>query len=223
MNIISFGYSYRSDIKFLRLTKLKNYFNIEVKIFDKLKKFEIRYKYQNYIRNILSTLAILYILKKTKNLRPRFFKNFSIPEGRGNILKIKFKNKKINLIDESYNSNPLSLSSAISNFSNIVVQNKKKHFLMGDMLELGKHSKKLHKNMTYILNKSKIYKIHIYGKDVVETFEGIKKNKKGRILRKISDIYDLIIKDLNNNDYLMVKGSNSTGLNKIVGNLRGKI
>ena len=77
--------------------------------------------------------------------------------------------------------------------------------------------------MTYILNKSKIYKIHIYGKDVVETFEGIKKNKKGRILRKISDIYDLIIKDLNNNDYLMVKGSNSTGLNKIVGNLRGKI
>ena len=37
---------------------------------------------------------------------------------------------------------------------------------MGDMLELGKHSKKLHKNMTYILNKSKIYKIHIYGKDV---------------------------------------------------------
>ncbi len=223
LNIVSFGYSYRSDIKFLRLTKLKNYFNIEVKIFDKFKKFEIRYKYQNYIKNILSALAILYILKKTKNLRSRFFKNFSIPDGRGNILKIKFKNKNINLINESYNSNPLSLSSAISNFSNIVVQNKKKHFLMGDMLELGKHSKKLHKDMTYILNKSKIYKIHIYGKDVAETFEGIKKNKKGRILRKISDIYDLIIKDLNNNDYLMVKGSNSTGLNKIVGNLRGKI
>ena len=60
-------------------------------------------------------------------------------------------------------------------------------------------------------------------KMLAETFEGIKKNKKGRILRKISDIYDLIIKDLNNNDYLMVKGSNSTGLNKIVGNLRGKI
>ena len=89
LNIVSFGYSYRSDIKFLRLTKLKNYFNIEVKIFDKLKKFEIRYKYQNYIKNILSALAILYILKKIKNLRPRFFKNFSIPEGSGNILKIK--------------------------------------------------------------------------------------------------------------------------------------
>ena len=125
------------------------------------------------------------------------------------------------MVDESYNSNPLSLSSAISNFSSTVVENKKRHFLMGDMLELGKHSKKLHKNMSNILNKSKINKIHIYGKHAIETFKGIKKNRKGRILRKTSDIYDLIVRDLNNNDYLMVKGSNSTGLNKIVGTLRG--
>ncbi len=221
LNIVSFGYSYKSDIKFLKLIKLKNYYNLEVEIFGQIKKFEIRYKYQNYIKNILSALAILYILKKIENIEPKFFKNFLIPKGRGNMSKIKFKNKKINLIDESYNSNPLSLSSAISNFSNTVVQNKKKHLLIGDMLELGKHSKKLHKKISYLLNKSKIYKIHIYGKDVMETYKGIKKSRKGRILGKTSDIYDLIIKDLNNNDYLMVKGSNSTGLNKIVGTLRG--
>ena len=57
----------------------------------------------------------------------------------------------------------------------IDVENKKKHFLMGDMLELGKHSKKLHKDMSDVLNKSKINKIHIYGKDVIETFKAIKK------------------------------------------------
>ena len=138
---MSFGYSYKSDIKFLKLINLKNYYNVEVEIFGQIKKFEIRYKYQNYIKNILSALAILYILKKIENLEPRFFKDFLIPKGRGNMSKIKFKKKKINLIDESYNSNPLSLSSAISNFSNTVVKNKKKHLLMGDMLELGKHSK----------------------------------------------------------------------------------
>ena len=33
------------------------------------------------------------------------------------------------------------------------------------------------------------------------------------------DIYNLINKDLPNNSYLMVKGSNSTGLNKIIQNL----
>ena len=52
--------------------------------------------------------------------------------------------KNINLIDESYNSNPLSLKSAIENFSLIKTKNKK-FVILGDMLELGKHSKKLHK------------------------------------------------------------------------------
>ena len=165
----------------------------------------------------------MHVLEKTNNLKPNFFKDFIIPDGRGNISKIKLKNKNIFLIDESYNSNPLSLSSAISNFSSSDIEIKRKHFLMGDMLELGKYSKKLHRKMSDLFNKSKISKMHIYGRDVVETFKGIKKNRKGRILRNTSDIFELINRDLNNNDYLMIKGSNSTGLNRIVGTLRGYI
>ena len=38
---------------------------------------------------------------------------------------------------------------------------------MGDMLELGRHSK-LHRDISSSLNSSKINKIHIYGKDVIE-------------------------------------------------------
>ncbi len=223
LNIISFGISHNADIRFLKVNKFKNFYKIKVKILNQFKIFEIRYKYLNYIKNILSALAVLLILEKTNNLKPDFFKDFIIPDGRGNISKIKIKNKNIFLIDESYNSNPLSLSSAISNFSNSDIEIKRKHLLMGDMLELGKHSKKLHGSMSIILNKSKISKIHIYGNDVLETFKGIKKNRKGRILRSSSDIFDLIVRDLNNNDYLMVKGSNSTGLNRIVGSLRGNI
>ncbi len=223
LNIITFGFSDGSNIKFLKIKKFGNYFKIKVKIFGESKVFKIRYKYMNYIKNILSTLAVLSILRKTNSLNINFFEDFSIPVGRGNISKIKYKNKKFFLIDESYNSNPLSLSSAISNFSNSPIEHKKKHFLMGDMLELGRHSKKLHRDISSTLNSSKISKIHIYGKDVIETFKDIKNNMKGRILQNKSDIFDLIVRDLNNNDYLMIKGSNSTGLNKIVETLRGKI
>ena len=223
LNIVTFGISSGSNIKFLKIEKFGNYFKIKVKIFSESKVFKIRYKYMNYIKNILSTLAVLSILRKTCSLNINFFEDFSIPVGRGNISKIKYKNKKFFLIDESYNSNPLSLSSAISNFSNSSIEHKKKHFLMGDMLELGRHSRKLHRDISSSLNSSKINKIHIYGKDVIETFKAIKNNRKGRILQNTSDIFDLIVRDLNNNDYLMIKGSNSTGLNKIVETLRGKI
>ena len=223
LNKISFGLSSKADIRLLKINKFGNFYKIKVKILNKLKVFEIRYKYLNYIKNILSALAVLHVLEKANNLKPNFFKDFIIPDGRGNISKIKLKNKNVFLIDESYNSNPLSLSSAISNFSNSDIEIKRKHFLMGDMLELGKYSKKLHRKMSGLFNKSKISKMHIYGKDVVETFKGIKKNRKGRILRSTSDIFELINRDLNNNDYLMIKGSNSTGLNRIVETLRGNI
>ena len=41
--------------------------------------------------------------------------SFKTPNGRGDITKIKINKKNLNLIDESYNSNPLSLKSAILN------------------------------------------------------------------------------------------------------------
>ena len=42
------------------------------------------------------------------------------------------------------------------------------------------------------------------------------KNKKGKIFKKIDEAYDHFSKILHNNDILMVKGSNATGLNKFL-------
>ena len=65
--------------------------------------------------------------------------------------------------------------------------------------------------------------MYVIGKYIKETFKGLKLNKKAKILNNKSDIFDLINKDLNNNDYLMIKGSNSTGLHKITTNLKQRI
>ena len=46
-------------------------------------------------------------------------------------------------MDESYNSNPLSLKSALKNFDMIKVDNSKKHLVLGDMLEVRKIFKKI--------------------------------------------------------------------------------
>ena len=123
-------------------------------------------------------------------------------------------------MDESYNSNPLSLKTAIENFDKIVSKNSKKSLILGDMLELGKHSIKQHKLISKIINKTKINKVYVFGKYIRETFKGLKPSKRARILNNKTDIINLINKDLNNNDYLMIKGSNSTGLHNIATNLK---
>ena len=50
------------------------------------------------------------------------------------------------------------------------------------------------------------------------------KKKRGNILQDKSDFKDILLPILQNNDYLMIKGSNATGLNTISKNLtKGKI
>jgi len=87
------------------------------------------------------------------------------------------------------------------------------------MLELGSYSKKLHIKIAKYINSSNINKTYVYGRFTKHTFNKLKPQIKGKILRNNMDIRNLIKKDLPNNSFLMVKGSNSTGLNKIIQNL----
>ena len=92
------------------------------------------------------------------------------------------------------------------------------------MLELGKHSKKLHKAISKSINGTSINNVNVVGKHIKETYKNLNNSKKGLILKKNSQIIDLIKNNINNNDYLMIKGSNSTGLNKITNDIKtGKI
>ncbi len=83
------------------------------------------------------------------------------------------------------------------------------------MLELGKFSKKLHVEAAKGINKVKFKKLFVYGNNIIETFNKIRTQKRGKILKSTSDILNIIKNDLNDDDFLMVKGSNSTGLNQI--------
>ena len=138
---------------------------------------------------------------------------------------IKKFNKKFKFIDESYNANPLSMMSAIKNMNYYNGnKNNKKLVFLGDMLELGKKSKKLHRELSIIINKSDIDKVFVYGKYIKETFNYLSANKKGKIFKKLNEAYSHFGKILHNNDLLMIKGSNATGLNQFSKNIkRGQI
>ena len=225
LKVYSFSIKKRnSTISLLSIKKEKLKYKVLISINNKKKYFYINSIFENYLENLLATILIISIFKNILKLDKNIFYNFKTPSGRGDISKIKIFNKSFYLIDESYNSNPLSLRSALKNFDMIRADNSKKHLLLGDMLELGKHSQKLHKVISKNINQTSIDNVNVIGKYMKTTYKNLNKSKKGLILKKKSQIIDLIKNDINNNDYLMIKGSNSTGLNKIVSNLKlGKI
>jgi murE/murF fusion protein len=222
LRILSFSINNQNaNIKLVSIKKITNKFKATIRVNNLNTYFFISNNFQNNILNILAALAVMSIFIDIFKLKKNIFMGFKTPEGRGDITKIEINNKRLNLVDESYNSNPLSLKSAILNFDKIKTNNEKKYLLLGDMLELGKHSKKLHQTMGKVINNTKIDKVFVKGNKVLFTYNSVSKKKRGRVLNNNSQIIDLIKNDLNNNDYLMVKASNATGFNKIISEIKG--
>ena len=221
INIFTFSLKNKSaDIFLKKIVKEKSKYKIFVNINKKQTYFYVRSIFENNLKNLLAAIAIISIFKDTQKLEKNIFLDYEMTKGRGDIIKVKLKKKSIYIVDESYNSNPLSLKSAIKNFDELKIDNSKKKLILSDMLELGNYSKKLHLEAGKEINKTSLKNINVVGKHILHTYKNLDKHRRGVILKDKSKIIDLIKNDLNNNDYLMIKGSNSTGLNNLVNKLK---
>ena len=212
LRVISFGISKKSDIYPISFKRNKNENKLTLKICDQILKIKVK---NLNIHNILATLTLLKVLNLNFFESASRFTNFQPSEGRGKIYKVKRYKKKFKLIDESYNANPLSVKNAIKNFQSIQKEKFKKYLILGDMLELGKKSELLHKDLSKVINNSDIDKVFIKGKNTLSTYKNLVKKKRGNIFQQEEDVDFTLNNIIANNDYLMIKGSNATGLNNL--------
>ena len=212
LKIYSFGMSKKSDVYPISIKENKQTKVTKVKFFNKILNFDTL---NINIYNVLSALILLRLFNLDFTQIYKCFKKIEPTSGRGKIHSVMRYNKKFKLIDESYNANPLSVKNAIGYFKSIKKQNFKKYLLLGDMLELGKKSEKLHKDLSKVINSSDIDKVFIKGDKTLTTYKNINKSKRGNILQQYEDVDFTLNNIIANNDYLMIKGSNATGLNYI--------
>ena len=216
LEIVTFGKHKKSNIQ-LKKTIEKNKIS---KIFIKIGNQALNFQVGDV--NIYNILAALALLKKfridIKKIKSKF-RDLEPSVGRGKKYLISRYKKKFKFIDESYNANPLSVKNAILRFNLIKKKKFKKYLVLGDMLELGQKSKKYHKEISKVINSSDIDKVFVKGQKTIFTYKHLNKNKRGNILQNIEDIDLNLANLLSNNDYLMIKGSNATGLNNFSKNI----
>jgi len=214
IKVLSFGMS-KSDAILVTKRAFNNSFLLHFKVLNKDVFLKVKNINSLTILNILSSLLVFSVLNldlsKIKNLTYLF----QSVEGRGKAHIVSRYKKKFHFIDESYNANPSSVRNAIYNFTNIKKNNSKKYLLLGDMLELGKKSDAYHKNLSHFINESDIDQLFIYGKNAFKTYQKTYKAKQGNILQNINDFDEVFSSLIKTNDYLMIKGSNATGLNNL--------
>ena len=210
LNISTFGKHKNSDVRLKKIIKKGDSFKIFININNRTIDFLIK---DLNVNNVLSSIAVLSELRIDISKIKTKFEKIKLPEGRGRKHLIKRYKKKFKLIDESYNANPSSVKNAITKLNLIKKEKFKKFLILGDMLELGPKSKKYHKELSKVINKSDIDKVFVKGKKTIFTYKHLNKSKRGNILQNNEDIDFSLSEMISNNDYLMIKGSNATGLN----------
>ena len=147
------------------------------------------------------------------------FSTWQAPSGRGKRSTIRIGTGKIELIDESYNANPISMEAAI----NVLSQSEssgRKVAILGDMGELGENEMLFHSNLAKIQSIKAIDVLYLVG----PMMRCLKKELPSQKQCLWFESVDALIKEIENlviiNDTIMVKGSNYTKVSKIVEKLK---
>ena len=209
--IYSFGQNKNCDFRIITREESVS----KLMIIDKEFNFKKNISLSNREENIIIILGLIKILNiKIKNIVQLIMKLKPI-EGRGKKFLIKYKKKSFTLIDESYNSSPESLVKAIENLDNFKFNHIRKICVIGDMLELGEISKSSHQEIVKTLLKIKPDIIFTVGKYSSIIFKKLPENFLKFHFKNYKNVFDKLLSIIENDDIIMIKGSNSTNLHLV--------
>ncbi len=214
-NIITYGCRSENNIRLLNYSLSNKKYLVKATCYGKKISWFMPLLAEHWIYNSLSVIGLASYLKIDIAKVLDGLACFKVPEGRGNTINLKYKNKYFLLIDDTYNSNPASLNASLKNFSNLKVKGKK-YLVLGDMLELGKESIEIHVGFREKIEKFEFNVLYTVGRNMFEMSKGLKNIKYKYHNNNLQQIAEEILKSLKNGDAILLKGSNSINLKEII-------
>lgn len=211
-NKVTFGFNKNSDYSG-RLTGIDNHgkATIEIHYKDKVFTTKLPFEGEQNAANFLASFAIAKELKLSDEQILKGLKRFKVVSKR---LEIRKFGKTI-IINDSYNANPDSMKASLNLLSKMK-PDYRKIAVLGDMYELGKQSKKLHKEIGSLINELKIDEVYTVGK----FSEQIYKTLNGRVPVKFHfKTKNNLLRKINNKNFsdsvILIKGSRGMKMEEI--------
>nr|WP_016926424.1 UDP-N-acetylmuramoyl-tripeptide--D-alanyl-D-alanine ligase [Rickettsia conorii] len=209
-DIHSFGRSAKTSAELILYENLGEQVYLKYKINKKVLDVMIPFIPRHFTENYTGVLLIIDILGKDIEIAANHLANISPTKGRGEIINI----QNCRVICDYYNASPQSMKAALEYLKQVPAENKTA--IIGDMLELGANSKRLHEKLVqYILDAacSKVYLVGVNTKYINDLLPSkIAKKYFKNVDELITHITDLF----EGNELILIKGSRGVKLDKIV-------
>jgi UDP-N-acetylmuramoyl-tripeptide--D-alanyl-D-alanine ligase len=138
-------------------------------------------------------------------------------KGRGARREISLSDGAVLLIDESYNANPASMRSALAAMATVPRQRFKRRIaVMGDMLELGDDSARLHEDLKEAVDAAEVDLVFACGPHMQRLYAALSSAQRGEWGPTSQDILAPLIATVRGGDVVMIKGSLGSRMEPLV-------
>ena len=124
------------------------------------------------------------------------------------------RTEKNTLIVDAYNANPTSMEAALKNFSKIETTSDKV-LILGDMKELGEDSETEHQKVLTLIQSLGFTKCYFVGSE----FAKVAGSEFSKCFENVESLAEYLTANPISDSTILIKGSNSTRLTKIVDSL----
>ncbi len=182
--------------------------------------FTLRTSARHMVDNALAAIAVGQFFKIHHAGIRKILARFKPLDNRGSLYKV----GPYKLIDDTYNSNPVSLRSAIGSIHQLPYRGRK-IFVCGDMLELGPQTERLHREMGRRMAKADIDILLTVGKHSRWIAEQARSNKNISVCHcpDIPTAQNRLARYLTAGDMIFLKGSRGIHLERIVEFIKEKV
>lgn len=217
-HLITFGTKRGSDIWLRDLEQEDGGLKLDVRIKGKDYQYNMAVTGEHMAMNSIAVLAAASLagadIRKTADAMARV-----VPaDGRGTRYTMGGSGAMgITIIDESYNANPASMEAALNVLGSFGgVKTKRRIAVLGDMLELGRQSRKLHEGLAKNISAAKVDLVFLVGPEMENLAKILPKEKLGGHYPDATNLAERLKVIFKSGDAVVFKASNSMGFSKIV-------
>lgn len=219
--VLGFGENADAEARLTALDLFADRSRVKADIMGRALSFEIGAPGRHLVQDALAALIAVEVLGGDLEAAAAALGGMAAPKGRGEQHRLTLDGGSALLIDESYNANPASMRTAIQVLgTTAAAMGGRRIAVLGDMLELGPDSPRLHAELASSLEEAGVDRVYLAGTHMLALWEALPPPMRGHYAEIAGDLVPILGDELAGGDVVMVKGSNGSRMTGVVDALK---
>jgi UDP-N-acetylmuramoyl-tripeptide--D-alanyl-D-alanine ligase len=216
-HVHGYGEHERAKVRLLNAECLDDGSAITARVFGEEITAKIGVPGRHVVQNMLAVLGAASLAGADMTRVVGALATLNAEKGRGERHILKAGSGAFTLIDESYNANPASMRAALDVLAASPIEGKGRRIaVLGDMLELGSHSKELHEALAEPVRAAKVDRLYLAGAEIKPLADAVPNDIHCEYEKSADVLIDSLLAVAQPGDVIMVKSSNGIGFSRIV-------